>query len=287
LAELHSKSQRQLPIARQFFGRLFDCFDRIGAIGEADRARFRSIGARGEILITGDTRTDQVIHRYEEADEGSLQRALNGQDFRYLALGSIWPADEKVILEPVLDRLDQDSSLGLIAVPHEPTPAHLESIESAMRAHGLMPSRLSELVEPRTHVRRATAAAKDPNRWRAIVVDTVGALAEIYRATILSYVGGSFTTGVHNTLEPAIVGQPVLFGPRIQNAHEAELLVERGGAFVVESRTEAAAQLADLLESEERRQTVGAIAANFVLSQRGATQASVELLRPYVFESDL
>lgn len=116
-------------------------------------------------------------------------------------------------------------------------------------------------------------------------MDTVGVLAEIYRATALSYVGGSFSTGVHNVLEPAVTGQPVLFGPRIHNAYEAERLVEHNAGFVVRDADAASRQLAHLLDDDRARRVAGQQAQRFVLEQGGATQASLELLLPYVFPS--
>jgi 3-deoxy-D-manno-octulosonic-acid transferase len=113
----------------------------------------------------------------------------------------------------------------------------------------------------------------------------VGVLADIYRSTILSYVGGSFSTGVHNVLEPAVCGQPVLFGPRIHNAYEAERLVERGAGFVLKTPKDAQAVLSMLLGDEDARARAGETARDFVLSQSGATEASVALLRETVFKS--
>jgi 3-deoxy-D-manno-octulosonic-acid transferase len=184
-----------------------------------------------------------------------------------------------------LQELKRDQKLGAILVPHEPTPEHLAQLEDAASAAGLNPTRLSQLIELSTHQRRSTAAAKDPDRWRCIVVDAVGVLADIYRSTILSYVGGSFSTGVHNVLEPAVCGQPVLFGPRIHNAYEAERLVERSAGFVLKTPKDAQAVLSMLLGDEDARARAGETARDFVLSQSGATEASVALLREAVFKS--
>ncbi len=283
-ATLHRKSHRLTPPIRSFFGRLFDGFAAIGAISEDDARRFREdLKTRAPVHVTGDTRTDQVVHRWKEAEKGNLRKLLDEAPWRYLALGSIWPPDEECILQPVLDALSADGQLGLILVPHEPQPHHLERLEAAAHARGLAPIRLSRLVELPTLRRRSTAEAKDPKRWRCVVVDTVGVLPEIYRATVLSYVGGSFSTGVHNVLEPAVCGQPVLFGPRIHNAYEAERLVERGAGFVVENPEEAARVLSRLLQDEGERSRAGRAAQEFVLSQSGATAASLELLCPAVF----
>ncbi len=283
-ATLHRKSYRLGTVARRFYGRLFDCFDAIGAISQDDADRFsRQLKTTAPIQVTGDTRTDQVVHRYRQSEGGPLSKLLAASEYRYLALGSVWPADLPCILSPVLEQLQRDESLGAILVPHEPTPEHLEQLESAVLAANLNPSRLSQLIELSSHQRRSTTAARDPKRWRCIVVDAVGVLADIYRSTILSYVGGSFSTGVHNVLEPAVCGQPVLFGPRIHNAYEAERLVERGAGHVLKTPRDAQRVLNQLLGDEEARIRAGESARDFVLAQSGATEASVALLREAVF----
>jgi len=285
-ATLHRKSYRLGFVARNFYGRLFDCFDAIGAISEDDAKRFsEQLETTAPIQVTGDTRTDQVVHRYRQAEGGPLSRLLQGNQYRYLALGSVWPTDLPCILPPALNELKRDEALGAILVPHEPTPEHLEELENAVSSAGLASTRLSQLIELTTHQRRSTATAKDPSCWRCIVVDAVGVLADIYRSTILSYVGGSFSTGVHNVLEPAVCGQPVLFGPRIHNAYEAERLVEHGAGFVLKTPEDAQSVLANLLHDEAARARAGESAREFVLSQNGATEASVALLRETVFKS--
>jgi 3-deoxy-D-manno-octulosonic-acid transferase len=249
----HGKSLRKHALARRFFARLFDCFDVIGSISEEDQRRFREIGSIAPIELCGDSRVEQVLRRYEASDEGNLQRLLLGQEFRYVGLGSVWPADTDVILDPCIDALEADPGLGMIVVPHEPHARQLDALEAHLAGRGIESSRLSELVELKSHAKRSTAAAKDPARWRVILVDTVGALAEIYRATILSYVGGSFSSGVHNVLEPAVGGQPVFFGPRIHNADEASRLCELDAGRVVKNGDEAATLLRDWLGDEPRR----------------------------------
>lgn len=276
-------SQRTWPVARGFFRRLFDCFEAIGAVGDADARRFEDLGVRTRVEVTGDTRVDQVVHRWEAAEDAPLVRAFAAAGWKYLMLGSCWPPGEERVLGPFADALARHQDLGLIIAPHEPSPEHLAHIEADLAGRGLVATRLSELVELRTHRRRATAAAKDPARWRVVVVDTVGILAELYRAGVLTYVGGGFTTGVHNVLEPAITGQPVLFGPRHHNAPEAAALVDAGAGQVVESAGQVRDRLEQWLVDREALTAAGRRAQDLVLQQRGATARTLELLEPYAF----
>jgi 3-deoxy-D-manno-octulosonic-acid transferase len=106
---------------------------------------------------------------------------------------------------------------------------------------------------------------------RVILVDSVGILMMLYHYAHVAYVGGGFRQGVHNVLEPAAYGVPVLFGPRHRNSHEPLMLVERGGGFVVTNDTELERTLRNLCEDSLARATAGERAAAFVRSHTGAT----------------
>jgi 3-deoxy-D-manno-octulosonic-acid transferase len=118
--------------------------------------------------------------------------------------------------------------------------------------------------------------------WRCIVVDSVGALAEIYRASRLAYVGGGFGRGVHNVLEPAICAQPVLMGPRHANAAEAMALIEADAARALRDASAVESALAAWLDDAQAGSAAGARGREFVLAQRGATERSLALLNPYL-----
>ncbi len=144
----------------------------------------------------------------------------------------------------------------------------LAEIEAVLAARQVTNTRLSTLLDG------------EGDQARVIVVDSVGVLAEIYRAGHLAYIGGSFTTGVHNTMEPAIARMPVLFGPRIQNAEEAGVLVEREAGFVCRQPDQALSAASRLLENPTLLEQTGDIARQVVLDQRGATAKSLAVLGP-------
>jgi len=120
------------------------------------------------------------------------------------------------------------------------------------------------------------------HRRRVIVTDSIGVLAEIYRAGHLAYVGGSFTTGVHNTMEPAVAQMPVLFGPVIANAEEAGLLVRRGAGFIVADPAAARQRVRTLLDQTGELKRLGKVAQDVVFEQRGATARSMAAIKPYL-----
>ncbi|HPF34130.1 MAG TPA: glycosyltransferase N-terminal domain-containing protein [Candidatus Krumholzibacteria bacterium] len=259
-------SPRLWPLARPALRRLHDGFARLGVGHEADRRRFvETLGVRAPVVVTGDTRAEQVLRRFEASREGPVAAALRAWGGRPLVLGSTWPPDERLWWRALPELLSAHPDLKIVAVPHEPTDAHLAPIAQALDGLGLAPVRLS-----------AFRGAGDPAR--AVVVDRVGVLAEIYAAGALAYVGGAFTTGVHSTLEPAAAGLPVLFGPRIHNAEEAHALIDADAGRVVRTPEEARAAAHAWLHDDAARAHAAAAARAVVDAQRGATERTVAMI---------
>ncbi|MBK8165745.1 MAG: hypothetical protein IPK64_07225 [bacterium] len=267
---LRPGSARLHPLARPLYRDLFDRFAHVGVCTEDDRRRFvDGLGVRCPVSVTGDTRAEQVILRWEAAHGGPVAAALQALGGRLLILGSTWPPDEQLWL-PVLPRLRKECpDARIVLTPHEPTAARLGQLERRLTDDGLSTLRLSALV--------AATPVSPPD---VVLVDSVGQLAEIYRAGHLAYVGGSFTTGVHNTLEPAVAGLPVLFGPVIDNAEEAGELVRRGAGQVLRRPPEAVAAALRLLGDDRAHRTAAAAARGVVLDQRGATARSLAVIEP-------
>lgn len=271
---LSPRSARLRWIGRPLFRDVYNRFNHLGVCTEQDRRRFvEELKVNVPVSVTGDTRVEQVIVRYEQSLGGTVSERLRALKGRLLVLGSTWPPDERLWLPILAELARTHQDLRVVLCPHEPTPARLGAIEAQIAARGLVTVRLSALLD---------AAPPDVGPGTVILVDTVGVLAEIYRAGHLAYVGGSFTTGVHNTMEPAVAGLPVLFGPRIQNAEEAGLLVAREAGFVTAEAQAALACASRLLGDADLLARTGAAARQVVLDQRGAAERSLAVLRRFL-----
>jgi len=271
---LQPHSARLKPLGRPLFRDVFNCSSHLGVCTPEDRERFPDeLGGTCPVSVTGDTRVEQVILRYEAAQAGETAARLRELGGRLLILGSTWPPDEKLWLPVLGELLDSSPDLRVVLTPHEPTADRLESLEVTLDRRKIPHRRLSKLMaDPR--------GSGDP--VRVILTDSIGVLAEIYRAGHLTYVGGSFTTGVHNTMEPAVASMPVMFGPVIHNAEEAGLLVRKGAGFVLEKPDQALAIAGDLLKDQARLEALGETARQVVLDQRGATARSMAMIEPYL-----
>jgi len=253
---------------------VFDRFTHLGVNTEDDRRRFvDQLGVRAPVTVTGNTRVEQVIVRYEESAGGRVSARLQALGGRMLVLGSTWRPDEDLWLPVLPDLLERFGDLRVVVCPHEPHPEVLTAVESRLTTAGITVNRLSDVLD-------------DPTLApRVVLVDSVGVLAEIYRAGALAHVGGAFTTGVHNTMEPAVAGLPVICGPSIQNAEEAGDLVRAGAAWVCREPHEALARATELLGNAPALEAAGRTAREVVLDQRGATDRSMQVLLPLLTQA--
>lgn len=263
-------SGRLSPFVKGYFGGLYAMLDAVAAISAEDAGRFRSLsGERVEIVEAGDTRFDQVCRRID-ASGAALPGAIAASRRRWIIAGSTWPRDEEVVIPGFAALGPAHPDAGLIVVPHEPTKERLAEIRAALGRARLSFRLLSELKEG--------APLAEP----VVVADGVGYLAELYRAGAMAYVGGSFTTGVHNVMEPAVLKLPVLFGPRIDNSFEARELVRLGAGTLVRTADDFVRRCGALLADAERLARDGETASRFVRNHCGAALRCVDLIEKHL-----
>lgn len=267
-ATMRRQTPRRLLFARAFHRHVYDAFSHILTVSEPDRESFQSFGlTRPGLSVIGDTRYDQVAVRSADARRRHIipDAVLAGR--KVLVAGSTWPEDESVLL-PALDEVER-STPGLLAVivPHEPNEEHLDELEAALRG------RMSNI---------RFSALNEYAGERVIIVDSVGILMVLYAHAHVAYIGGSFRQGVHNVLEAAVYGIPVVFGPRHRNSREPLLLVERGGAFVVSDSEELGRTVRSLLSNDGARTLAGGKAEAFVRGNVGATERFLSYLEPHL-----
>ena len=272
---LHAESKRLSTFAKPFFRSVHQYIQVHCAISESDAARFRELCSPAhEIVVTGDTRYEQVYRRARlvESDteffhgHQSLKRPI-------LIAGSTYTEDEKVLL-PAYQLLRQNLTENfphLILVPHEPTSERIKEIRRHLDRSKLVSLCFSEL-EPEV----------DLSAVDVLIIDKVGLLAKLYGLADIAFVGGSFRGSVHNVMEPAAMAKPVLFGPTIQNAYEASLLVEHGGAKLVYTAPELADAIAAWLKEDMARTTAGSIGKQLIEENLGAVERTLVHLRKYV-----
>jgi 3-deoxy-D-manno-octulosonic-acid transferase len=263
-ATLRSNSPRKYPLLNSFHKILFRSLSRILTVSESDAEEFKSFGLDDtKVNAVGDTRFDRVYQRSLLAKNKQLIKSSILQDKKVFVAGSTWEQDEEVIFPAFIKLASVDESVLMIVAPHEPTLLHLEKIENEF-AGKLKTIRFSHL--------------NNYSDERIIIVDSIGILLTLYTYASVAYVGGSFKQNIHNVLEAAVYGTPVLFGPKIENSQEAKKLAEIGGGIVINNKRQAYRNLRTLFSDESLRNRAGAISASYVQSNIGATQKILDAI---------
>jgi 3-deoxy-D-manno-octulosonic-acid transferase len=267
-ATLRRTSSRFWFALRSFHHYLYNQVTAILTVADADAEAFRAFQlTQPELRVIGDTRYDQVWQRSIDSRSKHLIPPALLKRRKVLVVGSSWEEDDAVILPAYRRMAQEDPSLFMILVPHEPTETTLERLESSMNST-ISPIRFSAL--------------NDYSKERVVLVDSIGILMALYQYADVAYVGGSFKQGIHNVLEPAAYGAPVLFGPRHDNSHEARELVRRGGGFVVNDADDCYRTLQQLLNDKKLRSKAGTAALQLVKENTGATDRFLSELKKYL-----
>ncbi|MBM3212039.1 hypothetical protein FJZ33_07460, partial [Candidatus Poribacteria bacterium] len=262
-ATLHEKSKRLWPIARAFLKSVHKHISLHCAISELDMARLKHICPKNaDIRVMGDTRFDQVIARRNLAGK-KLESLLPKFHIPVIIAGSTYIEDEKVVIDAYQKIIVKWGNVQLILVPHEPEPERLLQIDNLMSENKLPHIFLSDIEK-----------GSDPS-GKAIIIDRVGFLAELYQLGDITFIGGSFHGSVHNVMEPAVMGSPVIFGPTIHNSLEAKMLQKIGSGIMVKNSKEMAEEMIKLLQNEKLRKQLGKLAQELMEKNAGATEKIV------------
>ncbi len=222
-AQFSESTSKLSPVIRNFYRNVYGSLSAIYTISEQDNKSLQRIlypMKHPIVRVLGNPRYDQVK---QKADKFTAERTESVllRPKRLLA-GSIHLEDEHVILDSIVNLMQDISDLSLIWVPHEPSDRIVSEAEFFFRSKNFTTGRLG---------------VKNPNEieTRVIIVDTIGKLSQLYWDGQVAYIGGGFSSGVHNVMEPAIARLPVFFGPHYKNFIEAKELIADGGAFSIEN----------------------------------------------------
>jgi 3-deoxy-D-manno-octulosonic-acid transferase len=263
-ATLQPRSKRLTSaIGRSVYRALYACLHGIFAVTEEDRQRFLTTNPdHPNIQTLGDTRLDSVLDRKKRVPLPKIPAYIQ-EKFVFIA-GSSWPPDEACIFPALKEALEQYPDFLAIIVPHEPNEEHLQNSETFFKDFLL--ERLTQLNQNPT---------QPP---RIILGDTVGILSSLYSVGTLAYVGGAFTTGVHNIMEPCAMGLPVIFGPKHYNSPEAVDLLKRELVFTVKNEHEFRTLLFRFLNEPERCTQLGQQCTQMIEAQAGGADRCFQLI---------
>ncbi|WP_300437800.1 glycosyltransferase N-terminal domain-containing protein [Christiangramia sp.] len=218
-----------------------------------------AIGFKNSTL-SGDTRFDRVAAQIE-ADNGIDFIEEFKQDKLLLVCGSTWPEDEKLIM----NYLNNSKNIKFIIAPHEIKEEKIQKLTNELK----IPS-----------VKYSEKEGKDLEEFPVLILDTIGLLGRAYSYADMAYVGGAAgNTGLHNILEPATFGIPIIIGENYSRFPEAERLRQLAGLFSVKTSEEFSAIMKKFSTNSEFRKKSGMIAGHFINSNTGATRSLEEYLK--------
>ena len=213
--------------------------------------------------IAGDTRFDRVSDILHQDNSLNFIAEFT-QNKHILVAGSTWKEDEDLIVDYINNHALADEKF--IIAPHNINPKEIKELQKSINKKTIL---FSE---------KETGNLSEN---QVFIIDTIGLLTKIYSYATVAYVGGGLKTGLHNILEPATFGLPILFGPNYKKFGEAEDLIEQGGAVSIKSYKEffeQSALLMNPMQLKERSQ----ICESYIHQNQGATEMVVKHLKSYL-----
>ncbi len=244
-----------------WYRNLLSFFEKIFVQNEQSQELLAKFGI--ESVVAGDTRFDrvwQIAQKPKVVEEALSLKTDIGT--KLLVAGSTWAEDETLLI----DYFNRTPKLKLIIAPHEVDEEHVRNICSKIKRPFL---RYSE------RMRR-----EEDFDYDCLIIDEIGLLSSLYAYADVAYIGGGFGAGIHNTVEPAVYGLPIIFAPnKVQKFREATDMLAEGSAFIINNQAELDERLDCFLNDETKRIEAAKQAQLYVERQLGATDLIMEELK--------
>lgn len=274
LLELNKKNLKAILISASFrknqiyfkpYGKIFrkalHTFAHIFVQNEASKVLLNSINYLNA-SVSGDTRFDRVSNQLTMNNALPFIETFKN-DKLCVVVGSSWPEDEILFTEFI--KRHNIQNIKFIFAPHNIKSAQIKNLQTNINIPSVLFSEKQE---------------KQIDDFNVLIVDTIGLLSKIYHYADIAYVGGAMgTTGLHNTLEPAVFGVPIIIGKNHSKFPEAKDLIENGGMFSIKNQKEFNKILEKLLQDGDYRNTCGSKNHKYVSERKGAVIQILEYLR--------
>lgn len=287
ITELHSRNIQTYIVSAIFreeqvffkpygglFRRMLKSFTALFVQDSRSMELLESIGVKGNVSICGDTRFDRVNQITAASREFPLIERFSRNSFTILA-GSTWGPDEEILAATVKNF----SKVKLVIAPHEIHKEHIEKICTMFKGYKVLKfsdfdKKFTEGYDSRYD--ELEKFSRELDEANVLIIDCLGILSSIYRYGKFAYIGGGFGVGIHNILEAATYGIPVVFGPNYHKFKEARDLISRGGASSVRGQEEFYAVLDKFVKSPSVVQERGKACLDYVRENLGATEKIVK-----------
>ena len=234
------------------YKKMLGCVTHFFVQNEVSAVLLSKLGYHNNVTVTGDTRFDRVLKIAGQFKDIPAITNFCG-NHKVVVAGSTWTDDDK--------ELDHFANTN-------------PDIKFIIAPHNIVKDRIDECMHlyKNAITYSALTSGANVNAKNTLIIDNIGMLSSLYKYANVCYVGGGFgADGVHNVLEPAVYGNPVIFGPEFEKFDEAVGLLDAGGAISIDNALELDATLAGFLNDEDKCKHVGEQSKNFVIQQAGAT----------------
>ncbi len=227
---------------------------------EASKELLESIGFTN-ITISGDTRFDRVSNQLDIDNTLTFVEQFKENKLCIVA-GSTWLEDEKILVDFINS---SSSDLKFIIAPHNIKAKQIENLKASVQKKTLLFSE-KEKFEISNH--------------QVFIIDTIGILSKIYSYADIVFIGGAVgTTGLHNTLEPAVFGVPIIVGQHYEKFPEANKMIENGGLYAIKNQKEFNSIMDSLILNTKTRIQSGKANASYISNNHGAVNKIMDYIR--------
>ncbi len=252
------------------YSRVLNCFTRFYVQNEVSRELLATLGVEN-VTVVGDTRFDRVLQIKADAKQLPVVESLTpipspkGEGSKVFVAGSSWQPDEDIFIP----FFNEHKDWKLIIAPHVIGEDHLQQIEKQLDVIGFSHARYTRLAAQGD---TTPLALRRGDGGEALIIDCFGLLSSIYRYGDVCYVGGGFGVSIHNTLEAAVWGKPVIFGPENKKFQEAQGLKACGGGLEITCAEDFNRIMQRFINDPQTIAEAGQQAGAFVQQMTGATQ---------------
>lgn len=252
------------------YSRVLNCFTRFYVQNEVSRELLATLGVEN-VTVVGDTRFDRVLQIKADAKQLPVVESLTpipspkGEGSKVFVAGSSWQPDEDIFIP----FFNEHKDWKLIIAPHVIGEDHLQQIEKQLDVIGFSHARYTRLAAQGD---TTPLALRRGDGGEALIIDCFGLLSSIYRYGDVCYVGGGFGVSIHNTLEAAVWGKPVIFGPENKKFQEAQGLKACGGGLEITCAEDFNRIMQRFISDPQTIAEAGQQAGAFVQQMTGATQ---------------
>jgi 3-deoxy-D-manno-octulosonic-acid transferase len=267
-AILISASFRESQSYFKFYGsrlrKALLAFEHIFVQNESSKRLLESINIKN-VTISGDTRYDRVSQQLEQDNSLDFISKFR-QDEACIVIGSSWPEDEELLVPYINENISKD--VKYIIAPHNIKTNQIENLKNNIKAKTILFSEKDN---------------KNLSEYSVFIIDTIGFLSKIYSYADMAYVGGAMgTKGLHNILEPAVFGVPIVIGKNYQKFPEAIKMINEAGVITISNYIELKKEFDTLIENKNERQRLGDLNKTFVDQNKGAIAIITDFIEQLV-----